>query len=537
MAGSYTLLPAAMRVRKKMIEIIRQEMDAIGGQEFLLPALHPAEIWRQSGRWEIMGEEMFRLRDRRDAELVLGMTHEELFAMLATEMKSYRQLPQIWYQVQTKFRDEPRPKSGMLRVREFTMKDSYSFDLDAEGLDAQFEAHRQAYLRIFARWGLKTAMVEASSGAMGGSGSVEFMVRSEAGEDLIATSACGYAANLETATSTLTHPGDADVVPGVEQFDTPGIRTIKALAEFDEHATPERQIKTLVYVLDGQLTLLLLRGDHDLQEQKLRDATGAANVRPAETDEIEEALGALPGSLGGVGVGHLRIVTDNALKGRRGLITGANVNDVHVRNVDVERDIAATEWADLRAVQPGDPCPNCGAPFEVYKAIEAGHIFKLGTRYSEAMGATVLDAEGDARPVVMGSYGIGVERNLAAIIESSHDEKGIIWPIGVAPYHVVITLLRSDNEEALSAAEEIYRDLIDRGIETILDDRPERPGVKFADAELVGFPFRITVGPRGLAAGLVELNERRTGETVEVSIRDITARVASLVEEGGAASD
>ncbi len=529
MAGSYTLLPLAMRVRKKIIAIIREEMDAIGGQEFLLPALHPAEVWQQSGRWEIMGDEMFRLRDRKDADLCLGMTHEEIFATLATEMKSYRQLPQLWYQIQTKFRDEPRPKSGILRVREFTMKDSYSFDVDQAGLDAQFEAHRAAYLRIFDRMGLTATMVEASSGAMGGSGSVEFMVASSAGEDLIATSACGYAANLETATSALDPVEDPPEVPLPERFDTPDVRTIKALAQFDAEAPAERQIKTLVYVLDDQLTLVLLRGDHELQEQKLADATGAITARAAQPDEIAEALGALPGSLGAVGVGELPILADLALQGRRGFTTGANTDDVHLRHVDIGRDMAVSRWVDLRTAREGEACPRCGEPLTVGRAIEAGHIFKLGTRYAEVMGAAVLDADGETRTMLMGSYGIGVERNLAAIVESSHDDKGIIWPVGVAPFHAVVTVLRADNEATLAAAELVYRNLSDGGVETILDDRAERPGVKFADAELVGIPYRITVGPRGLESGTVELTERKTGETVEVAVADVVDRVTDLM--------
>ena len=529
MAGSYTLLPLAMRVRKKIIEIIREEMNGIGGQEFLLPALHPAEVWQQSGRWEIMGDEMFRLRDRKDADLCLGMTHEEIFASLATEMKSYRQLPQLWYQIQTKFRDEPRPKSGILRVREFTMKDSYSFDLDQAGLDAQFEAHRAAYLRIFSRMGLSATMVEASSGAMGGSGSIEFMVASPSGEDLIATCPCGYAANLETATSALAVVDDPPEVPLPERFDTPDVRTINALADFDEGSPPERQIKTLVYWLDDELTLVLLRGDHELQEQKLADATGAVSARPAQPAEIVKALGALPGSLGAVGVAGPTILADLALQGRRGLTTGANTDDVHLRNVDVERDISVGRWLDLRTVREGEPCPRCGEPLAVGRAIEAGHIFKLGSRYAEVMGAKVLDADGETRTLLMGSYGIGVERNLAVIVEASHDDKGIVWPVGVAPFHAVVTVLRADNAETLAAAQSLHQALNERGIETLLDDREERPGVKFADAELIGIPYRVTVGPRGLESGTVELTTRRTGETTEVPVDELVENLDGLI--------
>ncbi len=524
MAGSYSILPLAMRVRDKIIEVIRHEIDAIGGQEFLLPALHPSEVWKESGRWDLMGEEMFRLADRKGADLVLGMTHEEVFASLARELHSYRDLPQIWYQIQTKFRDEPRPKSGILRVREFTMKDSYSLDVDGDGLDHQFDLHRQAYLNIFRRCGMEPITVEASSGAMGGSGSVEFMVFSEAGEDDIVTCSCGYAANLETATSALP-PVDDPAPAELEEFPTPGVRTIKALEDFEGGASADRQIKTLVYIVDDQPTLVLLRGDHDLMEQKLVDALGGARARPAVSDEIVAALGAHAGSLGAVGVDGMRIIADRALDGRRGLTTGANVDDRHFRNVDVGRDITVGEWLDLRLVRPGEGCVECGQPLRIDKAIEVGHIFKLGTRYSQALGATVMDTEGQPVPVVMGSYGIGVERAMAAIVETSHDDRGIIWPVAVAPYHVVVTVVRPGDPATSEAAEQLYRDLVEAGVEVLMDDRDERPGVKFADAELIGIPFRITVGPRSLEAGTVEFTERRTGEVEHVAPVDVAAHL------------
>src|SRR6266536_2047649 len=345
MAGHYSLLPLAVRVRAKVIEIIREEMNRIGGQELLLPAMHPAGIWRRTGRWDVMGEEMFRLRDRKGADIALGMTHEEIFTTLALELRSYRDLPQVWYQFQTKFRDEPRPKSGLLRVREFTMKDSYSFDLDAEGLDRSFDAHHQAYTRSFARMGIPTIPVQASSGSMGGSASVEFMCPSEAGEDLVARcQSCGYAANVEKATSALPALEDGASLPAPDRFPTPGARTIEDLAR-DFGAPAERQIKTLIYVLDGQPTLVLLRGDHSLIEQKLADATSATTLRPARHDEIRETLGASPGSLGAVGVTDLPVIADEALRGRRAMFTGANTDDVHLRGVDVERDIRVGRWA------------------------------------------------------------------------------------------------------------------------------------------------------------------------------------------------
>ncbi|MDH4306446.1 MAG: proline--tRNA ligase [Acidimicrobiia bacterium] len=533
-AGHYSMLPLGQRVRSKVARIIEEEMDRIGGQRFHLPALHPAEIWKRSGRWDVMGDEMFRLVDRKGADNALGMTHEEVFALLATELFSYKDLPQIWYQIQTKFRDEPRPKSGLLRVREFTMKDSYSLDVDETGLGEAFDRHHGAYLRIFSRLGLHVVDVEASSGAMGGSGSIEFMVRSGAGEDWIVTcDGCDYRSNLEKATSKLATVEDADTVPEPSRFGTPDLHTIKALAEaFPDIAAPDRQIKTLVYLIDDEVTLVLLRGDHDLLEQKLIDATGGIKVRPAQPEEIVAALGAHPGSLGAVGVTGLRIVADHALSGRRGMTTGANTDDWHLRDVDVERDVAVDTWASLRTVRAGESCPNCDGQLDLWKGIEVGHIFKLGTRYSEAMNALVQDESGASLPIVMGSYGIGVERGMAAIVEASHDERGIVWPVAVAPYEVVVTVLRPDDEAASTAARDVYSGLTDAGVEVILDDRAERPGVKFADAELVGFPYRVTVGPKGVANGVAEVTRRAGLETVEVALSDVVDHIVTAVERG-----
>ncbi len=519
-AGHYSMLPLGQRVRQKIDRIIREEIDGIGGQQFHLPAMHPAELWKRSGRWEIMGDEMFRLVDRKGSDNALGMTHEEVFAELASEISSYKQLPQLWYQIQTKFRDEPRPKSGVLRVREFTMKDSYSLDLTLEGLDEQFDRHHAAYLRIFGRFGLDAVDVEASSGAMGGSGSIEFMVRSDAGEDWIVTcSTCDYRANLERATSQVPEVSDPASVPEPERFATPEIRTIAALAgAFPDVAAPDRQIKTLVYVIDGVFTLVLMRGDHALQEQKLQDVTGGIDVRPAQPDEIKEQLGALPGSLGAVGVSGHPIIADAALEDRRGLVTGANEDDWHLSNVDVARDIAVGKWADLREVVEGERCIVDGGTLDLWKGIEVGHIFKLGTKYSEAMGAIVQDEHGESKPIIMGSYGIGLERSMAAVVESSHDDAGIVWPWEVTPYHVVVTLLRQQDEAVVAAGDRLYRELTAAGYEVLLDDRAERPGVKFADAELIGIPYRVTIGPRGLESGVAEFTTRSTMETVEIPL-------------------
>ncbi|HSJ82375.1 MAG TPA: proline--tRNA ligase [Acidimicrobiia bacterium] len=532
-AGSYTVLPLGQRVRLKVGGIIREEMNAIGGQEMVPPTLHPADIWRRSGRYEAMGDNLFKLVDRKGADLVLGMTEEEIFALTALELSSYRELPQIWYQMHTKFRDEPRPKSGLLRVREFTMKDSYTLDIDQEGLDMGFEKHRGAYQRIFGRMGLDAVGVEASSGAMGGSESVEFMVRSEAGEDWIVTCGnCDYSANVERATSALSAIEDGDPAL-LDRFPTPGLRTIKSLAEgHPEIAAPDRQIKTLVYVLDGEQVLVMLRGDHELQEQKLLDATAAVEARPATPEEIRALLGADPGSLGAVGVEESRIIADEALRGRVNLVTGANEDDWHHSGVDVDRDIAVSQWADLRSVASSEPCPVCGSPLELWKGIEVGHIFKLGTKYSETFGVYVQDEKGASHPIIMGSYGIGVERGMAAVVESSHDEKGIIWPVSVAPYEVVITVVRADDEPTLAAAERLYRELGEMGIEVLLDDREERPGVKFADAELIGIPYRVTVGPRGVEQGTVELTTRRDLSTEELSLGVVMSRLTEMIVAG-----
>jgi prolyl-tRNA synthetase len=457
-AGVYSYLPLAHRVMLKITEIIREEMNAIGGQEFLLPALNPAELWKESGRWDIMGENMFRLKDRKNSDLCLGMTHEEVFTAIARdEVRSYKQLPQIWYQIQTKFRDEARPKSGILRVREFIMKDSYSFDASTEGLDHAFEQHRKAYCCIYERCQLEYVMVDASSGAMGGSKSTEFMVYSDAGEDWIATcKKCGYAANVEKAISRLPEVQDEAGPEKPEEFATPGVRTIEDLTKFPGGASADRQIKTLIYMLDDRPALVLMRGDHTLNETKLSDATGATNVRPAHPEEIRNLLGALPGSLGAVGVQHAQVIADHALKGRRNMTTGANRDDFHLRGVSIDRDIRVSVWADLRTVSTGEACPNCDGVLRVDKAIEIGHIFKLGTRYSESMGAKVLNAEGKEVPIVMGSYGIGVGRILAAAVELFHDDDGIRWPVSIAPFSVVITPENVNDSEQYETAKKLY---------------------------------------------------------------------------------
>jgi prolyl-tRNA synthetase len=576
MAGHYSLLPLAVRVRLKVIAVIREEMNRIGAQEVLMPTVHPAELWERSGRLAVMGEEMFRLKDRRGADLVLVMTAEEVITTLAAELSSYRELPQMWYQIQTKYRDEPRPKAGLMRVREFTMKDSYSFDLDAAGLDKSFDAHYQAYTRIFERLGIPAIPVDASSGAMGGSGSTEFMCPSEIGEDdIVHCRSCGYAANREKGTSRLPEISPAAdaalALDAPERFDTPGVRTIEDLAQ--RHDAPaDRQIKTLVYVLDGKLTLVLVRGDHALEEQKLIDATGAVQVRPATADEIIEALGAAPGSLGAVradawggrgdnrgdawgggrgdnrgdawgggrgdnrGVTGLPVIADEQLRGRTGMVTGANVNEVHLRGVDVGRDISVGQWADLRTVMAGEACIQCGEPLEVVKGIEVGHIFKLGHKYTNALDVTVSSPEGMPVKPIMGCYGIGVERAMAAVIEVHHDAKGITWPASIAPFDVVVTVAQQNDEAVAETGEQVYRRLLDVGVDAIIDDRTARAGEKFSDAELVGIPLRVTIGKRGLASGTAEVTERATGETVAVPLDEIPEHVRKAVATAIAAN-
>jgi prolyl-tRNA synthetase family II len=529
MAGHYCLLPLGVRVRARVMDVIREEMNRIGAQEILMPCLHPAQIWEKSGRLQSMSEIIFRLTDHRGADLVLGVTHEEIVTTLAQELSSYRELPQSWYQFQTKFRDEPRPKSGLLRVREFTMKDSYSFDADEAGLDASFEAHRGAYQRIFDRLGIPAFGVEASNGSMGGSDSVEFMCPSEAGEDLVARCPnCGYAANLEKATSALAPVSDGPGSASPQRLATPGVRTIEDLATSYGLAA-DRQLKTLVYVIGGQLRLVLLRGDHPLAAQKLADATGAGEIRPAQPDEIREALGASPGSLGAVGVTELPVIADLALRGRRDLATGANTDDVHLTGVDVERDIEVGQWADLREVGAGEACPNCGTALELVRAIEVGHIFKLGRKFTSALGVSVLGRDGTAITPIMGCYGIGVERAIAAIAEVHHDDAGLSWPPQVAPAEVTVLLLSPRDQAATAAAESLYQDLLAAGTDALIDDRDERPGVKYRDAELTGIPCRISVGSRDLAGGVVEITTRATGEKERVALAAAVARARDLL--------
>ena len=542
-AGIYSILPLAQRSLLKITSIIREEMTAIGAQEFYLPALNPREVWEESGRWSVMGENMFRLKDRKGADLCLAMTHEEVFTVLArAELRSYRQLPQTWYQLQTKFRDEPRPKSGLLRVRQFTMKDSYSFDIDQAGLDKAFEDHRQAYAKIFSRCGLRTVQVDAHSGAMGGSGSTEFMVPTDAGEDLSAScEACGYAANTEKAGSRVETPdtyAEAAATSPLAKFATPGVVTIEALAKPPYGVKADRQLKTLIYVADEKPVIAIVRGDDQLNEAKLQTASAAQVLRPAHAEEIQKWLGAKPGSLGGVGLAdkHYPVFIDSRLAGLTGLVTGANEDGFHLRSVSVPRDLAHAKSTDLRTINAGEGCPRCGKPLVVGKSLEVGHIFKLGTRYSESMGARVLDEGGKEVPIVMGSYGIGVERILAAAIELHHDADGCKWPLAIAPFHVAVLPLQMQDTAVREAGEKIYNDLLAAGVEVLLDDRDERAGVKFKDSDLIGIPLRIAVGKKGLAEGKVEWKPRGAASVELVPLGDVVAKAKEAVLAGGGKS-
>jgi len=538
-AGIYSYLPLGQRVALKIMQILREEMNAIGGQEFYLPALHPAEIWQESGRWSAIGDEMFRLKDRKGVDMCLGMTHEEVLTSIArNEVRSYKQLPQVWYQIQVKFRDEARPKSGLMRLRTFIMKDAYTFDVDRAGLDKAFIDQREAYKRIFSRCGIQYIIVEASSGAMGGSESNEFMARTPAGEDLIVScEKCGYAANLEKAISRLAPVNDERGPSAPEEFPTPGVRTIEDLTTFPGGAEASRQLKSLVYIatINGEPrpVLAVLRGDHQVHEIKLADALRATAVRPAHAEEIHELLGANPGSLGPVGAKQkhpsLFIIADNALKNRRNMTTGANKHEWHIRGVDVERDFKADLWADFRTVESGEGCARCEVGvLEVFKGMEIGHIFKLGTKYSESMGATVLNQEGKEVPIVMGSYGIGVERIITAAVEQRHDQDGIVWPKSLAPFDVIVTITNMKQDDLRNAGEKLYRDLQRAGLEVLLDDRDERAGVKFKDADLIGIPYRITVGKK-VSEGVVELFDRLTKQSEDVKIADVVTHVQRLV--------
>jgi prolyl-tRNA synthetase len=510
-AGLWTFLPLGWRVHQKVVQIIREEMDAIGAQELLMPVLTPAELWKTTGRYEI--PELFKLRDRNDREYVLPMTHEETAAFHMREIQSYRELPQMLYHFQTKDRDEPRPRAGLIRAREFIMKDSYSFDRDEEGLDKSFQLHRQAYDRIFERCGLEVHLVEAESGMMGGSESMDYLAPAATGENTLVTCERGdYAADLEIARGIPRAPDFPETLGGPESIETPDVTTIEALAEFlgvDEAATS----KAMPIVVDGKVVLALVRGDDRLDEVKIVEALGEA-VRPATEDEIREAFGADPGSIGPVGV-SVDVLADEALREGQ-FVAGANRTGHHLRGVQAGRDFEA-RFANIREVREGDTCPNCGGALRLQTAIEVGHIFKLGTHYSEPLGGTFLDEDGKEKVLIMGSYGIGPGRTLAAVVEQHHDEDGIQWPAELAPYDVHLVALPGLEERA----EEVAAKLDEAGDDVLLDDRDRRAGEKFADADLIGLPVRVTVGKKTLEDGAVDIRSRVSGEEQRVAIDEL----------------
>jgi len=523
-AGVYAHLFLAQKSLLKVMQIIREEMNAIGAQEFHLPALNPAELWKESGRYEAYGETLFKITDRNQHEMCLGVTHEEEMTNIArSELRSYKQLPQIWYQIQEKYRDEPRPKSGLLRLRQFWMKDSYSFDLDEAGLDASYQKHYDAYRRIFDRCGLKYVIVEAYSGTMGGTQSHEFAAPTDAGEDSLAISECGYAANLEKAEGQAPPVEDPSGDQPPEPFPTPGQKTIDALAKFTGES-PARLMKTLVYVVDSNPVILLLRGDHTLSETKLASALGTNVFRPATPEEAFALHGAHLGSLGPVGLKGVKILADRALEGRKNLITGANRDETHFRNVTPGRDFEP-EYRDLRVVTVGDLCPRCGRPMQIRVAVELGHIFKLGKRYSQTMHATVLEENGKETPLVMGSYGIGVERILSAAVEQNHDAEGMYLPRAIAPFDVILTAANMDDAQLVGAAQKLYQEMLANSIDVLFDERAERPGVKFKDADLIGVPYRVTLGKRKFAQGLAEIFRRSTKQVTDVKLTEVVERL------------
>lgn len=551
--GLYTFLPMGLRVLQKVENIIREEMDRAGAIEVLMPALQPPEIWQQSGRYETAADVLYKVRDRAKKEWVLGPTHEEVITTLvANEINSYRQLPRNFYQIQTKFRDEIRPRFGLMRAKEFVMKDAYSFDVSDEAAMASYRKMYDAYMRVFDRCGIQTFPVEADTGVIGGNYSHEFMVPAETGEnDVVYCEACGYAANIEKATSGLPATAARDEGGAIEKFPTPGVVTIEALAK--AHGVPaNRQIKTLVYIADGKPLIILIRGDDQLNETKLMARTGAVAVRPATPEEIFALLGAHPGSLGAVAstlerrfpnrlenggeqpagseTGAPQILADERLRGANDMTTGANEDGFHFHHVSIARDIQVTHWFDLRTVTAGEPCAKCARPLKIRRAIEVGHVFKLGTKYSEKLNACFVAEGGQRQPCVMGCYGIGVTRTLQAIIEQRHDKDGILWPLSVAPYTVCLTpLLVNADSAPMQLAEKLYAELSRAGVEVILDDRDERPGVKFKDSELVGFPIRIGIGEKSLAKGEVEI-KLRGGNLIPAKIEEAVTKTLELLK-------
>lgn len=528
-SGIFSWLPLGYNVLKRIMNILREEMDAIGAQEFLLPALNPIEIWEQTGRVKAMGDVMFHIKNRDG--LVLAPTHEEIITYHARQhVKSYRDLPQIWYQIQNKFRNEPRPKSGVLRGRQFIMKDAYSLDSSWGGLDVSYEKHYDAYKKIFSRCGLKYFIVGASSGAMGGKQSQEFMLESDSGEDICALcDNCGYAANIEVASSNLKAVSRLENNPAVDIFPTPNAKSIDDLIE-QFNLPEERCAKSVVYIIDDKPVLIFMRGNDELNESKLQGVFGTNNIRPAVSEELIKYTGADHGSIGPINLKEkIKVIADNMLMHANGLVSGANKDGYHFKNIDFDRDAQIEEYHDLRTIEASEPCPKCNKELRVVKAIELGHIFKLGTKYSEALEARFLDSEGKENPIIMGSYGIGVERIAACYIEQHNDENGIIWQEPLAPYQIhLIGLQLSKFDIVKNTCEKLYNDLFQNGFEVIFDDRVESPGVKFNDADLLGMPLQIIVGNKNITNGKLELKHRSTGERELIDLSEVILKIKQI---------
>ena len=533
--GIYDYLPLSLKVIRKIETIVREEMDRAGAQELLLPIACPAELWQESGRWELYGKELIRFKDRHERDFCLGPTHEEVVTDLVRRIvRSYRELPLNLYQIQTKFRDEVRPRFGLMRGREFIMKDAYSFHADVEDCRREYDNMVQTYKRIFTRCGLQFRPVEADTGAIGGSQSHEFQVLAESGEDaIVSCNKCEYAANVQKA-EIKARPAARDLnaeSPALQKVSTPGKKSVLEVAEFLKLA-PERFIKTIVYKTDtGELVAALVRGDHEINEVKLQAVLGSREVALANEAEVAAATHVVPGFLGPIGL-KLRVVADLSVQGMRGAVTGANETDAHFIAVDQERDFTPSAFADLRLAVDGDPCPRCDqGRLETYRGIEVGQVFYLGKKYSESMGATYLDAEGRERPVEMGCYGIGISRLVAAAIEQNNDANGIIWPFSIAPFHVLLLPINYKDQAIQAVSDRLYQELQKCGIEVLLDDRDERPGVKFKDADLIGIPLRLTVGAKGLEKGRVELRWRRDGKVDEILLDEASQKVQSIVKQ------
>lgn len=535
-AGIFSYLPLGRRAMTRIEAIIREEMDAIGGQEITMPVVHPADIWQETGRWYQIGPEMGRFQDRAGRDMVLAMTHEEVVGdLVRKEIRSYRQLPALIYHIQTKWRDEPRPRAGLIRVREFTMKDSYSLDADWEGLDRQYRAHYTAYFRIFNRCGLPVIAVKSDTGMMGGRLAHEFMFLAPIGEDtLLLCDSCGYSANREVARFGREAAASSPTLLELEKIATPNTTTIESLAKFLE--IPESRTAKAVFMVatitEGEqdterFVLVIVRGDRDVNETKLANAVKAKAMRPAHDEEIR-AIGAVAGYGSAIGVKNALVVVDEMIPASHNLVAGANESGYHFLNVNYGRDFKADIVADIISARDGDPCPNCGQPLRTVRGVEVGNIFKLGTRYSDSLGCTFLDQEGKVRPVIMGSYGIGVGRLLACVAEQHHDDKGLIWPVSVAPYMVYLVVI--PDEQAKAAAEQLYTDLRDAGIDVLLDDRDERAGVKFNDADLIGLPLRLTVSRKSLEKGGVELKRRDQDSIRVIPMAEVVTQVQSEIQ-------